>query len=236
MEEPKRTHDVEAAFPGRCRRRGPGRRAARRLRRRRRDRGRHDDHRSGRGGHHRRRDHHDRGAPRRPTAGAMSDIPRAKIGFVTPRSGPLAALGETDDFVLAQMRELLGDRIEIIDKDTETDATRAGEVTNELIAEGAQPGALRGHARHHHPGGRGLRSGRDARACRRWPPGSRTTSNVKGGPSGPRAGVGVEPPLLLGRRGPHRGVPGPVVPSGRRADHRRALGRRSRRPWPSETR
>ncbi len=70
-------------------------------------------------------------------ASAFSDLPPAKIGFVTPRTGPLAALGETDDFVLGQMRELFGDRIEIIDKDTETDATRAGEVTNELIAEGA---------------------------------------------------------------------------------------------------
>lgn len=70
------------------------------------------------------------------TTAAARDIPPAKIGFVTPRTGPLAALGETDDFVLAQMRALLGDRIEILDKDTETDASRAAEVTNELIAEG----------------------------------------------------------------------------------------------------
>lgn len=76
-------------------------------------------------------------APTTTAASASSDIPPAKVGFVTPRTGALADLGQTDDFVLAQIRSLYGDRIEILDKDTETDVTRAGEVTNELIAEGA---------------------------------------------------------------------------------------------------
>ena len=75
-------------------------------------------------------------APTTTAAAASSDLPRAKVGFVTPRTGPLAALGETDDFVLTQMRALFGDTIEIVDKDTETDVTRAGEVTRELISEG----------------------------------------------------------------------------------------------------
>ena len=114
-------------------------------------------------------------------ASATSDIPPAKVGFVTPRTGPLAALGETDDFVLAQMRELFGDRIEIIDKDTETDATRAGEVTNELIAEGVDLVLCGGTPDTTIPVAAASIWARP-RACRRWLPGSRTTSTSRAAP------------------------------------------------------
>lgn len=65
-----------------------------------------------------------------------SDIPSIKVGYVTPRSGPLAAFGEADTFVLAAMATALGSNVEIVDKDAESDSARAGEVTNELISEG----------------------------------------------------------------------------------------------------
>jgi branched-chain amino acid transport system substrate-binding protein len=68
--------------------------------------------------------------------GGNGDIPSAKIGYVTPRSGPLAPFGEADSFVLAAMADQYGDSIEIIDRDSESDAGRAGEVAQELISEG----------------------------------------------------------------------------------------------------
>jgi branched-chain amino acid transport system substrate-binding protein len=68
--------------------------------------------------------------------GGNGDIPSAKIGYVTPRSGPLAPFGEADSFVLAAMADRYGDSIEIIDRDSESDAGRAGEVAQELISEG----------------------------------------------------------------------------------------------------
>ncbi|HET6953499.1 MAG TPA: hypothetical protein VFI47_24185 [Acidimicrobiales bacterium] len=61
--------------------------------------------------------------------GNGGDIPSARIGYVTPRTGPLAAFGEADAFVLAAMREELGDAVEIIDRDSESDSGRAGEGT-----------------------------------------------------------------------------------------------------------
>lgn len=70
-------------------------------------------------------------------SGSGGDIPSVKIGYVTPRTGPLAAFGEADDFVLAAMAAALGSNVEILDKDAESDPARAGEVTQELISEGA---------------------------------------------------------------------------------------------------
>lgn len=64
------------------------------------------------------------------------DIPPARIGYVTPRTGPLAPFGEADTFVLAAMRSLLGESVEIIDRDSESDSGRAGEVAQALISEG----------------------------------------------------------------------------------------------------
>jgi branched-chain amino acid transport system substrate-binding protein len=70
--------------------------------------------------------------------GGGGDIPSARIGYVTPRTGPLAPFGEADAFVLAAMREELGDSVEIIDVDSESDSGRAGEVAQELISEGVE--------------------------------------------------------------------------------------------------
>lgn len=65
------------------------------------------------------------------------------IGYVTPQTGPLAAFGEADAFVLDQMTAYFADNplsvggeevdVEIIVKDAQSDSTRAGEVTSELI-------------------------------------------------------------------------------------------------------
>ena len=70
--------------------------------------------------------------------GNGDDIPSARIGYVTPQTGPLAAFGEADAFVLAAMREELGDTVEIVDRDSESDSGRAGEVAQELINEGVE--------------------------------------------------------------------------------------------------
>lgn len=66
-----------------------------------------------------------------------------KIGYVSPRTGPLAAFSEPDEFTLQQVRKVLakgltatnGEQfdIEIIYKDTQSNPNRAAEVTAELI-------------------------------------------------------------------------------------------------------
>ncbi|MFP3901728.1 MAG: ABC transporter substrate-binding protein [Acidimicrobiia bacterium] len=66
------------------------------------------------------------------------DIPSARIGYVTPRTGALAPFGEADAFVLDAMRAELGEAVEIVDRDSESDAGRAGEVAQELISEGVE--------------------------------------------------------------------------------------------------
>ncbi len=65
-----------------------------------------------------------------------------RIGFVSPRSGPLAGFAEADDFILQQVRETIGKGIvnngvtypvEIIVKDSQSNPNRAAEVASELI-------------------------------------------------------------------------------------------------------
>jgi branched-chain amino acid transport system substrate-binding protein len=65
-----------------------------------------------------------------------------RIGHVSPRSGPLAAFGEADPFILGEIQRLIGDgiqnngktyKIEIISKDSQSSASRASEVASELI-------------------------------------------------------------------------------------------------------
>nr|WP_225236078.1 ABC transporter substrate-binding protein [Klenkia terrae] len=65
------------------------------------------------------------------------------MGYVTPQTGPLAAFGEADSFVVDQMTDYFADNplelggtsydVEIVVKDTQSDSVRAGEVTAELI-------------------------------------------------------------------------------------------------------
>ncbi len=69
------------------------------------------------------------------------------IGYVTPQTGPLAAFGEADRFVVDQMTTHFRDNpvqaggrsypVEIVVRDTQSDSRRAGEVAAELINGGA---------------------------------------------------------------------------------------------------
>jgi len=65
-----------------------------------------------------------------------------KIGYVAPQSGPLAVFAEPDPFTLGEMKKLLANGIksggttyavEIIYKDSQSNSSRAAEVTSELI-------------------------------------------------------------------------------------------------------
>ena len=65
-----------------------------------------------------------------------------RIGHVSPQTGPLAAFGEADPFVLAQIERELGDGIdtakghfavEILTRDSQSNPNRAAEVAAELI-------------------------------------------------------------------------------------------------------
>ena len=65
-----------------------------------------------------------------------------KIGYVAPQTGPLAVFAEPDPFTLAEMKKLLDGGIkaggtnyavEIIYKDSQSNSSRAAEVTSELI-------------------------------------------------------------------------------------------------------
>src|SRR5215469_7010746 len=65
-----------------------------------------------------------------------------KIGFVSPRTGPLAGFGEADPFILDQVRGVLGKgltngdktyQVQIIAKDSQSNGSRASEVAAELI-------------------------------------------------------------------------------------------------------
>lgn len=65
-----------------------------------------------------------------------------KIGYVSPKSGPLAAFAEADDFVLGGFREFVkgglkvGSQtypIEVVTKDSQSNPNRASEVAKELI-------------------------------------------------------------------------------------------------------
>src|SRR5258706_7997295 len=65
-----------------------------------------------------------------------------KIGFVSPQTGPLAPFGEADNFVIGQMNKLFAGGIAIggkkvpvtiIQKDSQSNPNRAGEVANDLI-------------------------------------------------------------------------------------------------------
>jgi branched-chain amino acid transport system substrate-binding protein len=65
-----------------------------------------------------------------------------KIGHVSPKSGPLAGFGEADEFILRQVREVLGKglqsggrtyQVQIVSKDSQSSGSRAAEVASELI-------------------------------------------------------------------------------------------------------
>ena len=65
-----------------------------------------------------------------------------KVGFISPRTGPLGGFGQTDGYVLEVARkaleggiELGGKRyaVEILDRDTQSDPSRAGQLAKDLI-------------------------------------------------------------------------------------------------------
>src|SRR5262245_36789787 len=65
-----------------------------------------------------------------------------KIGHVSPKTGPLAGFGEADEFILKQVRDVLGNglqsggktyQVQIISKDSQSSGSRAAEVASELI-------------------------------------------------------------------------------------------------------
>jgi branched-chain amino acid transport system substrate-binding protein len=65
-----------------------------------------------------------------------------KLGFVSPQTGPLAPFGEADKFTIEQMNKLfaggvdIGSKkvaIQILQKDSQSNPNRAGEVANDLI-------------------------------------------------------------------------------------------------------
>jgi len=72
-------------------------------------------------------------------AGAEATL---KVGFVSPRTGALGGFGETDGYVLDVVRKTLasglkvGDKtfgVEILDRDTQSDPSRAGQLAKTLI-------------------------------------------------------------------------------------------------------
>jgi branched-chain amino acid transport system substrate-binding protein len=65
-----------------------------------------------------------------------------KVGFVSPLTGPLAGFGEGDPFILKQTRAALAKGlviggktygVEILDRDTQSDPARSGQLAKELI-------------------------------------------------------------------------------------------------------
>lgn len=75
-------------------------------------------------------------------APALRAADTLKLGWVSPKTGPLAPFAESDDFTLAQIRNVVKDgiqsagktwNVEIIEKDSQSNPNRAAEVANELI-------------------------------------------------------------------------------------------------------
>jgi branched-chain amino acid transport system substrate-binding protein len=65
-----------------------------------------------------------------------------KIGFISPRTGPLGSFGETDGYVLTLVRKALAVglgaagktwKVEILDRDTQSDPSRASQLARTLI-------------------------------------------------------------------------------------------------------
>ena len=72
-------------------------------------------------------------------AGAESSL---KVGFISPRTGALGGFGQTDGYVLELVRKALapglkvGDKtyaVEVLDRDTQSDPSRAGQLAKTLI-------------------------------------------------------------------------------------------------------
>ncbi len=73
---------------------------------------------------------------------APAAAPRLRVGFVSPRTGPLAEFGRSDPFVIDLVRQRTGGRLrvgetnydlEILDRDSQSDPTRATQLARQLI-------------------------------------------------------------------------------------------------------
>jgi len=73
---------------------------------------------------------------------AADPSPSLKVGFISPRTGALGGFGETDGYILDIVRKALapglkvGDKtfaVEILDRDTQSDPSRAGQLAKTLI-------------------------------------------------------------------------------------------------------
>src|SRR4029079_6404273 len=72
---------------------------------------------------------------------AFAQSEALKVGFISPRTGPLAGFGETDGYVLDVVRKALAGgfdagktwKVEILDQDTQSDPSRAGQLAKDLI-------------------------------------------------------------------------------------------------------
>ncbi|MER2266138.1 ABC transporter substrate-binding protein [Methylobacterium oxalidis] len=74
-------------------------------------------------------------------APALRAATSIRIGYVTPKSGPLAAFAEADNHILGGIREALkgginGAPVEILVKDSQSNPNRAAEVARDLIVNG----------------------------------------------------------------------------------------------------
>jgi branched-chain amino acid transport system substrate-binding protein len=75
----------------------------------------------------------------RPARAASRTI---KLGFVSPRTGPIAAFGEADEFVMGNLAKVLAEGVvikgvhypvQVIQRDSQSNPNRAAEVTGQLI-------------------------------------------------------------------------------------------------------
>ncbi len=73
-----------------------------------------------------------------------ADAETIKVGFISPRTGPLGSFGETDGYVLELVRKALASglgaagktyKVVILDRDTQSDPARASQLARSLINE-----------------------------------------------------------------------------------------------------
>ncbi|MBW9065926.1 ABC transporter substrate-binding protein [Rhizobium herbae] len=71
-------------------------------------------------------------------APAIAQTTKVKLGYVSPQTGPLAAFGEADTFVVTNFLETakqMGLEYEVVVKDSQSNPNRAAEVAKELIVD-----------------------------------------------------------------------------------------------------
>ncbi len=69
------------------------------------------------------------------SAPAVAQGARIKLGYVSPRSGPLAAFAEADRFIIDTFLATAGEDFDVIAKDSQSNPNRAAEVAKELIVD-----------------------------------------------------------------------------------------------------